>query len=626
MDKTGEYQIKIFRFDDDGGKNTTYALRIVGDTPLGLAIQYNENAAVIEALLKGASNPDLDNNVLLHRAARYTKNPNVIQILLSKASNPNKRDTLGRTPAHYAAHNGNPEVIKALLGAGGDPKILDVNKWSLLHHAAAYNNNPRVIQVLLNTGADVEKKANVGDYGATLLRSTNAHPPRYGGFRPLHLAAIYNENPAIAQALLNAGAKLRPSAGFFNDTPLRWAARYTKNPAVVRTLLAAGGELRDETYWSRARAVHYAAINESPAVIDALLSVGANPNARTSGEYWKRSPLHYAAYGNQNPAVIQLLLNAGAKIDARDGGKQTPLHRAAHNENPAMIQALLMAGANPAALDKKDKTPLDRAKEYGNVAAIEVLRNPTAVRGRHIAAARARRKAQSGSGVLGAAIGIIGGTAIAAAGGGSEEALAAGTVFAEGVISGQTPAGSPTSVSGVGPTGNVGASTGSGQCEIPGYPRPANVQNLGLSWCPATVNFQARVFALQAAGAKCAIVTGSSSTPEQIQARQQEIQTVCGQLAALGVPNCQCPRFGVSGGPGNSDFSGSIDQENKRREQQAKQQEEARQAAQREIRRIEAKNAEVLNSNCSCISIKDDGEYVCMDGFVSEKPLCDIRR
>ena len=156
-------------------------------------------------------------------------------------------------------------------------------------------------------------------------------------------------------------------------------------------------------------------------------------------------------------------------------------------------------------------------------------------------AIRRGTRQNSGPGALGAAIGIIGGTAIAAAGGGSEEALAAGAVFAEGAISGRSPAGSATSAPGNVPPVSVGAGTGGGQCEIPGYPRPANVQNLGLSWCPATVDFQARVFALQAAGAQCAIATGSSSTPEQIQARRQEIQAACERLAALGVSNCQCP-------------------------------------------------------------------------------------
>ena len=544
LDETGEFQIKVFRFSDDKGKNTAYTLHIVHDTPLGLAIQQNENVTVIEALLKAGENTELENIVgqtLLHRAARYTKSPSVFQTLLPNVGNLMKRDALGRNPLHYAAHNGNPEIIKALLEAGGDPKMNDVNKWGPLHHAAAYNSNPQMIRILLNAGADIEKKADVGDYGASIFLMANAHPPRYGGFRPLHLAAIYNENPAITQALLNAGAKLRAPAGLYRDTPLRWAARYTKNPAVIGTLLAAGAELHDDTMYSGARAVHYAAMNENPAVLQTLLDAGADPNVRTSGQYWDRSPLHYAAYTNKNPAVIQTLLDAGAKVDYRDDGKQTPLHRAVYNRNSAVIQTLLMAGANPAALDKKDKTPLDRAKDYGNLAAIEVLRNPTAAQGTQIAAARANRKGQSGPGVLGAAIGVIGGTAIAAAGGGSEEALAAGTVFAKSVLSGQSPGGGTTGAGGVAPTANTGAGTGSGQCEIPGYPNPGNMANLGLSWCPATVDFQVRSFALLAAGAQCAIVTGSSSAPEQVQARRQEIQAACERLAALGVSNCRCP-------------------------------------------------------------------------------------
>ena len=82
-------------------------------------------------------------------------------------------------------------------------------------------------------------------------------------------------------------------------------------------------------------------------------------------------------------------------------------------------------------------------------------------------------------------------------------------------------------------------------CEIPGYPAPANVQSLGLSWCSSSVDFQKRAFALQAAGAWCAIDAGSSSTPEQITARHQEINAACDTLdelqARLGGRSCQCP-------------------------------------------------------------------------------------
>ena len=83
---------------------------------------------------------------------------------------------------------------------------------------------------------------------------------------------------------------------------------------------------------------------------------------------------------------------------------------------------------------------------------------------------------------------------------------------------------------------------GGGGCQVPGYPNPpGGVSNLGFSWCPASVGLQVRSFALQAAGAECAIATGSSSTPEQIEARRREIRAACDRLSAMGQGNCQCP-------------------------------------------------------------------------------------
>ena len=79
---------------------------------------------------------------------------------------------------------------------------------------------------------------------------------------------------------------------------------------------------------------------------------------------------------------------------------------------------------------------------------------------------------------------------------------------------------------------------------FPDTRNPTNVQGLGLNWCPSNVGFQRRAFALQAAGAWCAIGAGTSSTPEQINARHQEINAACDGLDALGArggPPCQCP-------------------------------------------------------------------------------------
>lgn len=92
------------------------------------------------------------------------------------------------------------------------------------------------------------------------------------------------------------------------------------------------------------------------------------------------------------------------------------------------------------------------------------------------------------------------------------------------------------------------AATKGAQCLIPGFPSPDDPENLGFSWCPASVDFQVRVFAISAAGAQCAIATGTSSTPDQIAARQKETADLCTRLDAVserfgtgGGPDCRCP-------------------------------------------------------------------------------------
>ena len=71
--------------------------------------------------------------------------------------------------------------------------------------------------------------------------------------------------------------------------------------------------------------------------------------------------------------------------------------------------------------------------------------------------------------------------------------------------------------------------------------------NLGLSWCPARVEFQVRVFALQAEGMRCAVAANpSEATPEVVSRVRSQISEVCTRLEALverlGGPNdCRCP-------------------------------------------------------------------------------------
>ena len=77
-------------------------------------------------------------------------------------------------------------MIETLLAAGADVERGN-DGWRPLHYAAAFNENPAVIETLLAAGADVERG---NDYGS----------------RPLHYAAQFNENPAVIETLLAAGA------------------------------------------------------------------------------------------------------------------------------------------------------------------------------------------------------------------------------------------------------------------------------------------------------------------------------------------------------------------------------------------------------------------------------------
>ena len=321
------------------------------------------------------------------------------------------------------------------------------------------------------------------------------------GYTPLHWAALYNENSAVIQALIDAGAdpNVRDKYG---STPLDWAAQSTENPAVVQVLLAAGAELEARTERSRTPLHHAAEFNKNSAVIQALIDAGADPNVR---DEYGETPLHGAARYNENPAVIKALLAAGGDPMARDDDKDTPLHlTVTFNTNPAGLKALLAAGADPMARNAAGETPWDLAK--GN-------------------------KALKGSD----AYWRLNDARFEAPGGGAHRSP----------TKGQTPTSDKSNVE----LAAAVPSSGPG-CMIAGYPSPpGGVANLGFSWCPASVTLQVRSFALQAAGAQCAIATGSSSTPEQINARRQEINAACDRLAALGArldgPNsgasCRCP-------------------------------------------------------------------------------------
>ena len=468
-----------------------------------------------------------------------------VKACLAAGADLRARDKRGQTPLHWAARsNENPEVLQALLTAGADLRARDKRGQTPLHWAARSNENPEVLQALLTAGADLSARNEAG-------------------LTPLYTAAM-NENPEVFQALLTAGADLsaRNEAGL---TPLHWAAGFNENPEVLQALLTAGADLsaRNEAGLTP---LHWAArSNENPEVLQALLAAGADPSARSSSE---STPLHYAAWFNENPEVLQALLAAGASLKVRDQAGDTLLHAAADNDNLPAIQFLLKLGLNAKSRNENGKTPLHAwAASYtaDDPAVLQALlaagadleaRDENGNTPLHSASQRSRNRD-----VTNLAIGGLLDAGADATATNAEVKTPWDLAKTNTVIKGtdvywrlnearfEAPRGGRTSPSSGDSRSNAVVPSNEVPCEIPNYPNPGDMANLGLSWCPASVTFQVRTFALQAAGIKCAVAAASPAPPEVVSRARSQMSQVCSSLEALdkrlGEPNggasCRCP-------------------------------------------------------------------------------------
>ena len=226
-----------------------------GQTPLHLAAEGNSHAGVITALVESGADidakDDAGNTPLLH-GAHFNSTPAVIDSLVESGADLEARDAEGDTPLIVAARRNSPQIVQALLAAGADVhadrrpapppqrgrvRFIETRPVpagiTALHAAAESNQDAAVVGVLVAAGANVEAETGlpIGTHitgrrnpimcpgsprGASIL-APPIGPSRgrgmgSGGERPIHLAARSNSNPAVIEALLEAGAEMRAQA------------------------------------------------------------------------------------------------------------------------------------------------------------------------------------------------------------------------------------------------------------------------------------------------------------------------------------------------------------------------------------------------------------------------------
>jgi ankyrin repeat protein len=240
-----------------------------------------------------------------------------------------------------AASRGDLELLRALLDAGGDPNEAEAEEWMSPLMEAAAGNHVQAVRMLLDAGADI-------------------HVTRQGGANPL-LLAIESGKMEVCELLHERGLQIDPANDYLGCAFASVAGKGSL--AAVQWLLSQSVPV-DITGFSGGTALIRAAAHDHPAVVEALLRAGADPNRRDNDT---ETALMWAADHAGNAEVLRALVHAGAAVDLRNDLGHTALTWTMLHGDPEMIRVLLDAGATIQAND------LTVAARKGLIAAVRLL-------------------------------------------------------------------------------------------------------------------------------------------------------------------------------------------------------------------------------------------------------------
>jgi len=214
---------------------------------------YQGERNTVEKLIAGGADVNRQNRVSPLMAASDGGHLEIVELLLARGARLNDRaDFNGKTALHFAVEKGYLDIAGALLHAGANKEITDVDGFTPLW-GAAYRNQTQSIEFLLKNGANINHldqngnnllasaaAAGSNDVIRMLIRLGINADNRNKFNRTALFDAIEHGHPETVRLLIQQKVDLniRTASG---KTPLI-VARQSGNPEIVQMLEASGAK------------------------------------------------------------------------------------------------------------------------------------------------------------------------------------------------------------------------------------------------------------------------------------------------------------------------------------------------------------------------------------------------
>ena len=329
------------------------------ETPLHIASSLGHLENVRFLLDHGAKDDaeNVDGQIPLHLVSQHQEeNANVTRLLLQRGMDVNRRDSKQRaTPLHFASFLGQFEIALALLDHGADVNARNSDGQTPLHRVSL---SPKLTRKLESGYQEVEayRLAQL-----ILERGADVNAQDKDQATPLH-SASFMSNLETARVLLDHGANIH-AKNILGQTPLHLVSQggyHLSEPALVELLLSRGADVnaRDN---GQATPFLLASFCSKPNIAEKLLQNGADVNAvnihgQNALHLLSQNPLH--DYEKSGTELGRLLLVAGVDMNGRDSDGRIPLHLTGFYGQVDVAEALLEHAAQVNATDISGHTPL----------------------------------------------------------------------------------------------------------------------------------------------------------------------------------------------------------------------------------------------------------------------------